>query len=93
MQLRLILAILGVALAVESYFMSPIITLPKEFSPTAPTFDNDQSWTNDFTVDDSGSGWDYGDNDDYGWDSGDDGWDSGGDDGSWDDSGGDSGSW
>jgi len=94
--LKLILAFMGIALALGSFFLSPIITFPKEIH-FDPTIDGNPGWSNNYddsTPDyDSGGGWDLGGSGDSGWDSGDGGWDSGGDSGSWDSDGGDSGSW
>jgi hypothetical protein len=98
--LRLILAILGIILALESFFLrmsmgaifpSTIFSVSTYSGNNNSDYYDDQdyssspSWSNDSS--DSGDGWDSG--------SGDSGWDSGGDSGSWDSGGdgGDSGSW
>ena len=105
--LRIVLAMLGLLLAAESFFLRPNFRLgaPAIAFPvftdsgisnqnSAPDYSSNQSWSNSS---DSGSGgWDSGG--DSGWDNGGGGWDSGGDSGSWDSSGGDteggdSGSW
>jgi len=96
--LRLILALMGFLLALESYYIGPIFSpsLPQINFPSVsnPSYDSSPSWSdNDYNDSGSGGGWDFGDGGDSGsWDSG-GGWDSGGDSGSWDSGGGDSGSW
>jgi hypothetical protein len=95
--LRFVLAVSGLVLALQSYFLGIQISVSPDFTPDSssnPPIFSDPGWSND--SDDSG-GWDFGGGDDSGWDSsgGDSGsWDSGGgDSGSWDSGGGDSGSW
>jgi len=96
--LRLILGILGFALALESIFLSPSISIPRPNVDTgSSSYPQDTSgpgWVND-SSDSGGGGWDVGGSSDSSWDSGSGGWDSGGggDSGSWDSGGGDSGSW
>jgi hypothetical protein len=106
--LRLVLAVFGVILALESLVLKLNIRLgiPSFSSVQVSTYnwyDNnnpDQDYSSDQSSydysSDTGNSWDSGDS---GWDSGgsgwsdNNGWDSGGDSGSWDSGGGDSGSW
>ncbi len=95
--LRLILGILGLVLALESYSLRPISLPQPNTNPSSDQRDySSPGWSND-SSDSGGGGWDFGDDGDSGsgWDSGGGGWDSGGggDSGSWDSGGGDSGSW
>ena len=95
--LRLILALMGFLLALESYYIGPIFSpsLPQINFPSSsnPSYDPSPSWSDNDYNDGGGGGWDFGGGGDSGsWDSG-GGWDSGGDSGSWDSGGGDSGSW
>jgi len=99
--LRLIIAILGIMLAMGSLLIRSNTRLHLPISFSVPIFITNSSsdyypdtssnpgWSSDNN--DSG-GWDFGSSDS--WDSG-GGWDSGGDSGSWDSGsdGGDSGSW
>jgi hypothetical protein len=92
--LRLILGILGFALAFSSIFLSSDLSFPRPDFDTSssPQDSSSPGWGDDSY--ESGGGWDSGGGSDSSWDSGSDGWDSGGGDGgSWDSGGGDSGSW
>lgn len=100
--LRIILSILGFALAVESYVIYPKVTHEVLTSSTTRSNtsynNNSSSWTSDYSYNNdtynSGSGWNFGGGG-SGWDNGGGGWDfsGGGDSGSWNSGGGDSGSW
>lgn len=107
--LRLILAILGLALALKSCLAGASISSDRDNS-SSPREDSTSGWwsgsgdsgdsgwgsgSDDDYDSDSGGGWDWGSDDDSGWDDGGGDWDfgGGGDSGSWDSDGGDSGSW